>query len=301
MNSWHTPYVLAAVVGVFLISGCKSPQATATRDYPPKTADELVAIAEQSKLDYKTFSAKVSVDLKAPDRSNSFRATLRVNRDSAIWVSVSPAMGIEVFRLLCTVDSVKYIDKIKNQYFLGTYEKLNKLTNSELTLEALQDILVGNPLYFNPDLKYRSKNDDEGYQLSTRNTNKLRRIVGADRNEGVIIPTDTSEADVNERRLNRIQDKWEDEELIVRQYWLDYTHGKVVHSIFTDLASALYLSAVYSDFETLDNRLIPTKAVLELGNTKEQATFKLDYSRIKLNSSLNMPFSIPDKYEEVRN
>jgi len=301
MNSWHTPYVLAAVVGVFLISGCKSPQATATRDYPPKTADELVAIAEQSKLDYKTFSAKVSVDLKAPDRSNSFRATLRVNRDSAIWVSVSPAMGIEVFRLLCTVDSVKYIDKIKNQYFLGTYEKLNKLTNSELTLEALQDILVGNPLYFNPDLKYRSKNDDEGYQLSTRNTNKLRRIVGADRNEGVIIPTDTSEADVNERRLNRIQDKWEDEELIVRQYWLDYTHGKVVHSIFTDLASALYLSAVYSDFETIDNRLIPTKAVLELGNTKEQATFKLDYSRIKLNSSLNMPFSIPDKYEEVRN
>lgn len=301
MNSWHTPYVLAAVVGVFLISGCKSPQATATRDYPPKTADELVAIAEQSKLDYKTFSAKVSVDLKAPDRSNSFRATLRVNGDSAIWVSVSPAMGIEVFRLLCTVDSVKYIDKIKNQYFLGTYEKLNKLTNSELTLEALQDILVGNPLYFNPDLKYRSKNDDEGYQLSTRNTNKLRRIVGADRNEGVIIPTDTSEADVNERRLNRIQDKWEDEELIVRQYWLDYTHGKVVHSIFTDLASALYLSAVYSDFETIDNRLIPTKAVLELGNTKEQATFKLDYSRIKLNSSLNMPFSIPDKYEEVRN
>jgi len=46
--------------------------------------------------------------------------------------------------------------------------------------------------------------------------------------------------------------------------------------------------------------MIPSKISLALGNTKDQATFKLDYSRMKLNAPFEMPFSIPDKYDEVR-
>lgn len=301
MSSSQTAIGWAMICALFLLSACKDQRSISSREYPSRTSEELVLLAQNTTLDFEQFSAKVSADVRSPKSNNSFRATLRIRKDSAIWVSVSPALGIEVFRVLCTQDSVLYVDKINKEFFRGTYKKLNEITNSDLTLNAIQDILVGNPLYFDPELKYRTKNDDEGYQLSTRNVNRLRRMVGTDREEGPVIPYDTTNAELNEKRLMRLQEKLDDEELIVRQYWFDYAHGKIVQSVFTDLASALYLSAVYDQFEEVDGKLIATKASLELGNTKEQATFKLDYSRIKLNEPLSMPFSIPDKYEQIRN
>lgn len=283
-----------------LLTACKSTPDTLSRDYPTKTPDELVALVNNSRLDFEYFSAKAAVDVKTPRQSNSFRATLRIRRDSAIWVSVSPAMGIEVFRLVCTTDSVLYIDKLKKEYFRGTYQKLNELSNSDLDYFALQDLLLGNPLYFESGLDYRSKNEPEGYLLSTKNAKLLKRITGNGHREDYFIPADTTGGDLNEKRLLRLQNKKEEEELIVRQYWLDYTHGKITQTTFTDLSSAVFLSAQYLQFEPADGQMLPSKIALTLGNTKDQATFNLDYSRIKLNDPSEMPFSIPGKYDEVR-
>ncbi|MBK6894893.1 MAG: DUF4292 domain-containing protein [Flavobacteriales bacterium] len=40
-------------------------------------------------------------------------------RDSAVWVSITPALGIEVARALLTTDSLFLIDKIHDTYWLG--------------------------------------------------------------------------------------------------------------------------------------------------------------------------------------
>ncbi len=37
-------------------------------------------------------------------------------RDSAVWVSVIPALGIEMARALLTPDSLKLMDKLHDQY-----------------------------------------------------------------------------------------------------------------------------------------------------------------------------------------
>lgn len=291
-------FILTFLCASFAIVGCKNKQVASAHDYPPKTSHELVVLATQNNLEYEQLSAKISATVRTAQRSNSFRATIRIRRDSAIWASVTPAMGIEAFRVLCTRDSVKYIDKLNKQYFLGTYQKLNEITKSELNLSILQDVLLGNALYFDPELKYRAQNAPEGYHLATRNADKLKRMAGADGVQGLIVPSDTT--DSAERKLHRLQNKKDDDELIVHQYWFDYSHGKLVQSAFTDLATAQFLSAIYSRFEALDDQLIPTKTYVELGNSEEQATFDLEYSRIKLNTPLSMPFSIPDKYEAVR-
>lgn len=289
-------FISVAIIG----TACKGKRTLSTADYPTLNTEELISLADSSRLNYESFSAKVSADVKLPDQSNSFRATLRIRRDSAIWASISPALGIEVFRLLCTEDSVLYIDKMKKQYFRGTYKKLNEIAKSELTLGGLQDLILGDPLYFDPELKYRSDIDAVGYQLSTKNANRLRRAVGADRGELMVLPSDSTD-NRTEKRLFRLQERMDDESLIVRQYWMNDLQGKIVQSVFTDLVSAIYLLARYTSHEMIDGEWIPTKTFLELGNTEEQATFKLDYSRIKLNEPVAMPFSIPDKYEEVRN
>lgn len=289
------------ILPMILLMSCRSKRDVAVREYPAKSTQELIDWIQQGAAEYETFNAKVSADVRAEGRNNSFRATLRIRRDSAIWVSVSPAMGIEVFRLLCTQDSVKYIDKIKNKYFIGTYQKLNELTNSDLTFAGLEDILVGNPLYFLPELRYRSRNDNVGYMLATRNSNRLRRAVGGSGQETPELPLDTTGERQIERRIMRLQDRLDEDELIARQYWLHHESGKVVQTVFTDLQSELFLHAAYSDHEDVSGQLFPGRIQVTLGNTQEQATFRLSYSRVRINEPVSMPFSIPDKYEQVVN
>src|SRR6056297_340448 len=101
-------FISVAIIG----AACKGKRALSTADYPALSTEEVISLANASRLNYGSFSAKVSAEVKLPDQSNSFRATLRIRRDSAIWASISPALGIEVFRLLCTQDSVLYIDKM---------------------------------------------------------------------------------------------------------------------------------------------------------------------------------------------
>lgn len=304
MNSWcfnsFKSVVFISICCAVLHTGCKAKGPVAERERTLKNTVEIIDQALAAQLNYESFSAKVTADIKVKNQSNSFKATLRVRADSAIWMSISPALGIEVFRLICTVDSVKYVDKLNNRYFLGDYKMLNKLTNSELSLEAMEKILTGNPLYFNTESKYRSNNDKTGYYLATRNTNRLRRLVGADRREAVdVIPDSLSEEQINERRLQRIQEKKEEEELIVRQYWFDFDNMKVVQSTFTDLANEVSLKIGYSEFEQVETVLVPSKISIDIGNATENAMFKLSYAKIKLNGPLEMPFSIPEKYEQV--
>ncbi|HAR20844.1 MAG TPA: DUF4292 domain-containing protein, partial [Cytophagales bacterium] len=48
------------------------------------------------------------------DGTNQFSSplTIRIRKDSVIWISVNPALGIEVVRALITKDSIFVIDKI---------------------------------------------------------------------------------------------------------------------------------------------------------------------------------------------
>ncbi len=301
MNSFWWRIAWLGILPMVLLMSCRSKRDVAVRDFPAKSTQELVDWIQQGAAEYESFNAKVSADVRAEGRNNSFRATLRIRRDSAIWVSVSPALGIEVFRLLCTQDSVKYIDKIKNKYFIGTYQKLNELTNSDLSLAGLEDILVGNPLYFLPELRYRSRNDDLGYMLATRNANRIRRAVGMGGQEALELPLDTTGESQIERRIMRLQDRLDEDDLIARQYWLHHETGKVVQTVFTDLLSEIFLRAFYSDHEEVSGQLFPGRIDLTLGNTQEQATFRLSYSRMRINEPVSMPFSIPDKYEQVVN
>ncbi len=289
----------SAILLVVMLSACKTRPAATVLNYPKKTPDALVSLTENSRLEFEFFQAKASVDVRLPQQSNSFGATVRIQRDSAIWVSVSPAMGIEVFRLLCTQDSVFYIDRMKKQYFKGNYKKLSELSGSDLDYAAIQNLLLGDPLYFEKSLDYQVMNDHQGYLLSTKNSHLLEKFARSTPPPTHLISRDST-VTLAERRVLRLHNPDTDEDLVVRQYWLDYTHGKITQTRFTDLWSAVMLNAQYTQFEPVDDQLIPSKIRLSIGNTKDEATFNLDYSRIKLNDPSGMPFSIPEKYDEVR-
>jgi hypothetical protein len=114
-----------------------------------KLINEAVSKLNTTKLDFKTFSAKLDIDYRgADDKHYDVNGTLRIYKDSAIWVSVNAVLGIEAMRALITKDSVFLLDKLNKTYTARSVDYLQEVTSLPLTLPAVQNLLVGNPVFF---------------------------------------------------------------------------------------------------------------------------------------------------------
>jgi hypothetical protein len=113
------------------------------------TLDKLNA----NKLDYQTFTAKLDIDYRGGDSKHyDVNGTLRIQKDSTIWISVNAVLGIEAMRLLITKDSIFLLDKLNKTYSARSIDYLQEVTALPLTLYALQDLLVGNPVFVGSNL-----------------------------------------------------------------------------------------------------------------------------------------------------
>lgn len=125
-----------------------------------RTNDTLVAIRnvfnqiQKNHIDFTTFTAKVNIDFKGGEGKNfSFNANLRMLKDSAIWLTANYFLG-EAMRVLITKDSVKLINKLDKSYTLRSVSYLQELTQLPLDLKTLQNLIIGNPVYFDSSITY---------------------------------------------------------------------------------------------------------------------------------------------------
>jgi outer membrane biogenesis lipoprotein LolB len=79
-------------------------------------------------------------------------------KDSAIWISVTAILGIEAIRALITKDSVQLLDKQNKIYTARSIDYLQEVTGLPLNLSTLQDLIIGNPVYFDNNIVAYSKN-----------------------------------------------------------------------------------------------------------------------------------------------
>jgi hypothetical protein len=117
---------------------------------------------QKSRIDFETFSAKVKVDFEGSDgKKNDFNAFIRLRKDSVLWVSINALLGIEAFRILITPDSVKVINKLDKVVQLRSLSYLQEITRLPFSFKELQDLIVGNPIYFdNKIVSYKREPDN---------------------------------------------------------------------------------------------------------------------------------------------
>jgi len=107
---------------------------------------------------FTTFSAKINVDYSDADGKNyNVNANIRMYNDSVIWLSVTAILGIEGLRAYITKDSVKLLDKQNKIYIARSVSYLQEVTELPLTLNSLQDLFLGNPLFLDSNIVSYSK------------------------------------------------------------------------------------------------------------------------------------------------
>lgn len=263
-------YFLSVVILLSLFA-CKTQEKAKRRDLKVNKTEYLFDRIATNKLDFNNFSAKANVKLTQGDKKN-FKANIRVQKDSLIWISIS-AFSIEVARVLITKDTVKVLNRIERKYFIGDYEYINKRFNVQLEFDVLQSILVGNPINFEPDEKVKFATDKDKYYLGNL---KKRRAKKAD------------------NKPQRIEKKKEE----VISLWIDQANFKIVKFLYSDLTANRFILGKYSNFLSIEDQLIPHDLSFEFQSEKP-ANVELTYSKIALNTPLKFSFKISSKYEQV--
>jgi hypothetical protein len=156
---------LFAIVTSLSFSQCRSGRAISKAIAPRDTtkveqikssADSMLLINTtkanliKSKIDFKTFSAKIKLDIEtSKGKKPDLVANVRMIKDSAIWISISATfLNVEVFRALITKDSVILIDKQEREVHYRSIDYLQEITDIPFNYFTLQDLLVGNPIFF---------------------------------------------------------------------------------------------------------------------------------------------------------
>jgi len=264
---------LLTILFVVLMVSCSPSRKAIKAPIKEEGADYLFKKLKEHELKFTWFTGKFSAEYKNGKKSTSFNGQIRIKKDSVIWLSLTPGLGIEAMRLIITQDSVKMINKLNSTYFLGNYDEVNRFLNTNIDFDILQAYLLGNDLQFYEDGKFRVTIEKGDYKLSTAARLKLKKYI---------------------------RNSEENKRAYIQNIWLDSETFKISEADVKEISSEnIKLGASYGDFENIEGQLFPKKLDVTIW-ADHTIKVKASFSHINVDVPLQFPFKIPSGYRLVK-
>jgi len=265
--------IILLLASLLILVSCSPARKALKAPLKEEGADFLFGKLKEKELKFDWFSAKFSAEYSNKGKKNSFSGQIRIRKDSLIWISLTPMLGIEAIRLMISQDSVKLINRLNDTYFIGDYEYVNRFLNTNIDYDLMQAILLGNDLQFYEGGKFRASIDHGEYKLATGERLKLRKFVR------------------NSQEKLRI---------FIQNIWLDPENFKITHVEIKEIRrDNIKLESTYNTFEKIGEQLFPKKMTYTIW-ADNTIRIKSDFSKMVINTPLLFPFKIPASYERSK-
>ncbi len=294
--------LIALIISSVVLTGCSNARRIA--DGKPLRSMEpnnIIKHYEKEALKWDWLGFKLDTEIKVDGESESINMSMRMARDSAIWISLSPALGVELARILLLPDSVRIISKVPSNKFVyeGNYSELEESFGIPLDFYTLQNLFCGSPLALNKNNdKFISKIDDRNYILIEKFPRRIKKLLGGiDERTVAVNPEEPITVNMSVRRAERMMSRTDEDDLIIKRYWFEGVSFMPVLDVFNDLSTGLTLKVKRSGDEGHSGGLLPSRVqIIALGNGVDlDCTFSIRRSRV--NREYDLPFDPPKDYE----
>ena len=133
--------LLYGLFGIILLSGCRKDVLVPSE---ASTTTATIGNVQVQNIEFDYLTARGQLKLEDKGETTTSGYALRVKKDSVIWVSVLPGLGIEAARFKITQDSIFVINRIHKEYTATDFSFLSKRFKVDVNYEVLQAILLGN-------------------------------------------------------------------------------------------------------------------------------------------------------------
>ena len=253
------------------LASCRTPK------HNPATLQEvdlnhMVKALQDFRQSIHTVSGKADVRYKDKQHAVNLTVTFKVIRDSAIWMSFSPLLGIEVSRVLLSCDSVKWMDRINSIYYSGGFDKLSEIAGIRIDYFLLENILLSSL--------------DEGFRLEA--------FLAEEENEFVHLHNYTRKSFRQHKR-----NPSDSTELVLMDLWLDKRFGRISKQrVKETFRNKFFVDVEYIQYQQFQNILFPGQLSIWVGGENEMRV-SVKIEKFEINESVSLPFRIPEKYTSV--
>ena len=196
----------------------------------------------------------------------SVKGNLKILKDSIIWISLSPGLGIEAVRLKFTKDSVFLMDKIKKNLTKGKYAFIKKLWKIDVDYNSLQSILT-NQFFIYPTVENEKLNFFKEFTLKGDSTQ-------------IVAYRKTEESVENLIKLNNT----------------DFTIASYLINDVPNVRS-LIINYEKGNFDTAP--FFPGKVDVASSTAGKNIIVNINYAKVTLNSNITFPFTVPTSYKVI--
>lgn len=220
----------------------------------------------KNSLSYKTFSANFSGSYETNDQILPLKGIIRIKKDQFIWISLRPILSIEIGRLLFTQDSIKYLDRMKNEYFAENYSYIQKNFGFDINYSIIESAVT------NKFFVYPSENTVESYFLIDNESEKPNTLNAA----GIFSNINLSHSIV-------FSDK---------NYYITENTLKL-------LDKNKKVTFNYSNFKDINEIKFPHNVLINIFDNSKKSLIDLKYASIIKNKEFNLNFKIPENYKRI--
>lgn len=122
------------------------------------SVEQTIEQIKQAQIQFKTLNiSKLTLSANLGQKQQSVSASCKIVADSALQISVQPMLGIEIFRIEMTADSIFLFDKFNGNYAASDFAELSKMLAIKIDFATIQALLTNQ--YF----IYDCKNECENY------------------------------------------------------------------------------------------------------------------------------------------
>ena len=142
-RDYFLTFLLCGGLLLSMLTGCKSSKKVGTVESASvKAHNEFFQSVEDQSFQFRTLTARLNVDLDIPGKQMSSRVDMKMVKDSAFQLSVQPFLGIEIFRIELSRDTIKVVDRMNKRYMIENYSNLQGQTPIEFNFYNLQALFT---------------------------------------------------------------------------------------------------------------------------------------------------------------
>ena len=252
--------ILFTVFSMLILSACKTTRQVSKPNVPASNAVlQVIDDVQKVQPQFKTANvSKMSLAFNVNEREVNVSAVCKIRKDSAIFVSIQPFLGIEMFKAELMPDSVKVFDKMNHRYYVTDYAFFSKHFGVDVDFYSFQSLLSAQLFCIG------------------------KKEIMPDSCKLIKLPTGENKIEFNSEKM--IQNT-------------ELSPLNMIQKVVLKAKNSDYqLQTNYSDYTVVDGINFPQKIALLATNQKTKATCDFSILRIEFNTDIKLSPTSPDRY-----
>lgn len=239
---------------------------------PEKIA--FVDFITNNRLEYETIEVKFSAKLTQNNKSIGFNGLIRGKNNEILWTSATAIFGIEAARAYLTKDTVKVLNRLKSEYYIGSYQVLKK-NKINLEFQDIQNILQNRIIY------------------AENEKNNANNFVILQNEDNIIQYVNIGDKELKKQLKKGLQPT-------IQKIKFDLQKQEVIQNNIYDYATDVTITINYEKYQLIDGKKYPEKLIIKAIDKKQTVKIELAIKKVEINKKLKYPFKINSNYKIIR-